>query len=163
MHTHLVVGMKTPAGYTSLCQYFAPPGCQVGVEHASEMRHELATMCQPISQGPIAWIVEQGLLSQGTAQPLPLCLGPGTDGEIPVPHAQGLVRHAVRHPTAAGHGTLPGRKKFCDTAHLQRHCRLEHGGHDVLTRPGLLTCYQSSENRWDRERRGIEVDKADVA
>ena len=121
------------------------------------------TMRQPISQGAIAWIVQQGLLSQGPAQPLPLCLGPRTDGEIPIPHAQRLVWYAVRHPTAAGHGTLPGRKKFRHTAHLQRHCRLEHGGHDVLPRPGLLTCHQGGENSWYREGRGIEVDKTDVA
>ena len=133
------------------------------MEYTCERRDELATMRQPISQGAIAWVVQQALLSQSPAQLLPLCLRPRTDREIPIPHTKRLVRYAVRHAAAAGHGTPPRRKKFCDTAHLQRDCRLKHGSHDVLTHPGLLARHQGGENRWDGEGRGVEVDKTDVA
>src|SRR6516165_1583933 len=118
------------------------------MEYTCERRNELATMRQPISQGTIARVVQQALLSQGPTQSLPLCLRPCTDCEIPIPHTKCLVRYAVRHTATVGHGTLPRRKKFCDTAHLQRHCHLKHRGHNVLTRAGLLARHQGGENHW---------------
>src|SRR6266567_4027278 len=133
------------------------------MEYTCEICNELATMRQPISQGAIAWVVQQALLSQSPAQPFPLCLCPCTDGEIPIAHTKCLVRYAVRHAAAAGHGTSPRRKKFCDTAHLQCDCRLKHGGRNVLTHAGLLACHQSGENCWYSKGRGVEVDKTDVA
>src|SRR5262245_48770391 len=120
----------------------------MSMEYTCEIGDEFVTIRQPISQGTIAWIVQQALLSQGPAQPLPLCLCPRTDGEIPIPHTKRLVRYAVRHAAAAGHRTPPRRKKFCDTAHLQRDCRLKHRDHDVLTHAGLLARHQGSENCW---------------
>src|SRR5437879_478443 len=132
------------------------------MEYACEIRNELATMRQPSSQGAIVWVVQQALLSQSPAQPLPLCRRPRTDREIPIAHTKRLVRYAVGHTAAAGHGTPPRRKKFCDTAHLQRDCRLKHGGHDVLTHAGLLACHQSGENCWYSKGRSVEVDKTDV-
>src|SRR5215475_12501619 len=118
------------------------------MEYSCEICDELATMRQPISQSAIARVVQQTILSQGPTQALPLCLRPHTDREIPISHTKRLVRYAIRHAAAVGHRTPPRRKKFCDTAYLQRDRRLKHGSYDVLTHPGLLARYQGSENRW---------------
>src|SRR4029453_2376086 len=133
------------------------------MEYTCEIGDELVTMRQPISQGTIAWIIQQALLSQGPAQPLPLCLCPRTDREIPIPHPKRLVRYAVGHAAAAGHRTPPRRKNFGDTALFKRDCRLKHGSHDMLTYPSLLARHQGGENRWYGKGRGVEVNKTNVA
>src|SRR5262249_44169906 len=127
------------------------------------MRQQLTTMRQPIAEGAIAWIVQQRLLSESPAHAFPLRLGARADREIPAEHTKRLVWHAVCDTAASRHRATSSVKKFCDPAHLQCHCRLQHRGHDVLSLTRALPSNEGRKDSWHGERRRVEIDKTNVA